>query len=369
MASPSASDLGAALQSAYPELAAVRAAASEPVYVVGGAVRDLLLGRGRADLDLVVEGDAAALAARLGGEVTEHERFATAKARLDGHEIDFASAREETYAEPGLLPEVRPASIQRDLARRDFTINAMAIPLTGEPALIDPHGGQADLADGLLRILHIGSFVDDPTRALRAARYAARLGFDLEPETEGLLRATDLATVSIDRRRAELLRLAAEETAPRGFELLDEWELVELREGGAELAARVSALLARPPWSGVAPRERALLAAALGPVAGEVALAAATPERPSEAVDLARGEDPAELALARALGAEWLDRYLTEWHGVELDIDGGDLISAGIAPGPDLGRGLDAALRRKLDGEIAGRDQELAAALAAARGE
>ena len=358
-----------ALRSAYPELDAVREAAGEErVYLVGGAVRDLLLGRGRADIDLVVEGDASALAAKLGADPVEHQRFATAKVNLDGHEIDIATARAETYSHPGALPEVRPARLEDDLARRDFTLNAMAIPLHGEPELIDPRHGHADLEAGALRVLHEGSFVDDPTRALRAARYGARFDFAPEPQTEELLRQTDLGTVSDDRREAELLRIAAEPRAPRAFELLAEWGLAEPREGGVELAARVAELLASPPWDEVAYRDRAVLLAALGPVGGEVELAGATPERPSDAVELARGRGPVELVLARAMGAEWLDRYLGEWRSIELEIDGEDLIAAGVPPGPALGRGLREALRRKLDGEVAGRDRELDVALEAARG-
>ncbi|HEX7060109.1 MAG TPA: hypothetical protein VF176_09695 [Solirubrobacterales bacterium] len=361
-------DLGEAMRVAYPELDAVREAADEePVYLVGGAVRDLLLGRGRADIDLVVEGDAAALAAKLGADPVEHERFATAKVGLDGHEVDIATARAETYSHPGALPEVRPAGLDDDLARRDFTINAMAIPLRGEPQLIDPRHGHADLEDGVLRVLHENSFVDDPTRALRAARYAARFGFLPEPRTDELLREADLGTVSDDRREAELLRTAAEPQAPRAFELLAEWGMVEPREGGVELATRVAELLSSPPWDEVADRSRALLVAALGPVDGEVELAEATPERPSDAVALADRHGPVELVLARAMGAEWLDRYLEEWRSVELEIDGEDLIAAGVAQGPALGRGLREALRRKLDGEVVGREQELEAALEAAR--
>jgi len=357
-----------ALEHMHPELAAVRSAGGDPVYLVGGAVRDLLLGRGRADIDLVVEGDAAALASRLGADVTAHERFGTAKLTLEGHEVDVASARTEAYPHPGALPLVGPAHhLEADLRRRDFTINAMAIPLHGEPRLIDPHGGQADLAARQLRVLHAGSFVDDPTRAIRAARYAARFGFDLEPGTEELLRAADLGTVSADRREAELMRLAGEASAPRAFALLSGWGLIQLRDGGAELAVRVDELLASKPWKGSAPRDRALCAAALGPAAGEAKLAAERPERPSEAAALASGCDPVELVLARALGAEWLDSYLTEWRGVRLAIDGEDLIAAGIPPGPALGRGLKEALRRKLDGELDGREQELAAALEVAR--
>ncbi len=359
----------------YPELGAVRAAATDPVYLVGGAVRDLLLGRGRsANLDLVVEGDAGALAARLGAEVLEHERFGTATVRLDGLEVDVAAARTESYPRPGALPEVSPgAGIEADLARRDFTVNAMAVriePEAAEPqALIDPADGAADLAAGRLRVLHPSSFADDPTRALRAARYASRLGFALEPETEELLRGTDLETVSADRRDAELLRLAAEPQAARGFELLAQWGLVDLRDDGVELAARVAELLSAPPWDGFAPRAPTVLRAALDPSGGEGELAAAEPPSPSEGFELASGHDPGELAIARALGAEWLDRHLLEWRRVELEIDGEDLLEAGVAAGPGLGRGLREALRQKLDGEVSGRDEELAAALAAAREE
>ncbi|MDX6603822.1 MAG: hypothetical protein QOF23_331, partial [Solirubrobacterales bacterium] len=136
--------LAEALRSAHPELERIAAAADGPVYVVGGAVRDQLLGRGRADLDVVIVGDAAALGRALGAtEVVEHERFATAKVEIAGHPVDIATARTETYPEPGALPVVAPAAeIEADLARRDFTINAMAVPVGGEAMLVDPHGGR-----------------------------------------------------------------------------------------------------------------------------------------------------------------------------------------------------------------------------------
>jgi tRNA nucleotidyltransferase (CCA-adding enzyme) len=354
------------------------AAGGLPTYLVGGAVRDLLLGRERADLDVVVEGDAAALAGRLGGNTVSHERFGTAKMTLDGVELDLASARAESYARPGALPEVRLAGLEQDLARRDFTINAMAVPLHREPELIDPHGGREDLERGIIRVLHPCSFVDDPTRALRAARYAARFGFGVDPDTERLAREADLSTVSEDRAEAELVRLSAEPEARKGFELLDAWGLVTLPEGSGELIDAVADLLQRPPWAGVADRALAVHAAATGRAPGAAGrlrdllasareLASASPGRPSEAVELARGRGGIELALARALGAEWLDRYVSEWRDVGLEITGEDLLAAGVAQGPALGRGLDAALRRKLDGEISGRDEELRAALDAAR--
>ena len=362
-------DLSAALRHAHPELEVVRKRAEEPVYLVGGAVRDLLLGHPRADVDLVVEGEAAALAERLGGAAAEHERFGTVKVEVEGHELDIATARTESYPEPGALPVVAPAEdVEADLGRRDFTINAMAIPLDGVARLLDPHGGQKDLEQGLLRILHPRSFEDDPTRAIRAARYAARFGFDLEPETERLLRRADLCTVSAERRRAELARLAAEDSARRGYALLAQWGLIELRDGGLELMEGVDELLQREHWAEFAPREEALIAAALGPPGGEELLASMWAPRPGEGVEVAEKRDPVELALARAMGADWIEHYLTAWRKVELEIGGDDLIAAGVPEGPAIGRGLRVARRRRLEGEVMGREEELEAALEAARG-
>jgi len=360
-------ELAQALRRAHPELETVRAAARQPVYLVGGAVRDLLLGRERADVDLMVEGDATALAAALGGANSEHDRFGAVKVDVEGHEVDIVGARTETYERPGALPTVTPATqIEEDLARRDFTINAMAIPLQGESRLLDPHGGRGDLEQGLLRVLHDRSFIDDPTRAIRAARYASRFGFELEPKTEELLRGTDLTTVSADRRRTELERLAAEENAWAGFELLGEWGVIDLRPGGIELMRAVDALLGTSHWAELVPRERALAAAALGPPGAEEVLASMWAPKPGEGVELAERRDPVELILARAMGADWLDQYLTSWRAIGLEIDGDDLIAAGVEQGPAVGRGLRAARHRKLEGEIAGRDEELATALAAA---
>jgi tRNA nucleotidyltransferase (CCA-adding enzyme) len=357
-------DLGTAVSGAIPELERLREAAEDAsIYLVGGAVRDLLLGQEPDNLDVAVEGDAIAVARRLGGNVVEHERFGTAETVLGGKKLDLTRTRTESYPQPGALPEVQPASLAEDLGRRDFTINAIAWPLQGEPELIDPHLGQADLEGGLLRVLHDRSFVDDPTRALRAARYAARLDLELEPRTGELLREADLGTVSDDRRAAELLLIALEAEAARGLLLAAEWGLVPLRHGAERLLPAVDRLLEGPPWSEIAARPRAMLVAALGPVGREAELAAAAPERPSEGVELARGARPEELLLGRAMGGEWLDDYVRDWRGVALEIDGGDLIAAGVPEGPSVGRGLKVALRRKLDGEVSGRDEELQAAL------
>jgi tRNA nucleotidyltransferase (CCA-adding enzyme) len=378
-------DLAAALAAAYPELAEVAAAAPDPVYLVGGAVRDLILGRGRADIDLVVEGDPAALAAALGAEpVASHSRFGTMKVDWNGEELDLAAARRERYARPGALPTVDlGAPIRTDLARRDFTVNAMAIPLADPEDLLDPYDGRVDLREGLLRVIHDRSFVDDPTRAIRAARYATRFGFALEPHTRELLQATDLTTVTAERRAEELRRLAREERGVRGLELLAGWGLVEPRAGGESfaLAREVERLLGTEPWRGEVDRADAILTAAgvlaspngkgsdapgaVDPiVARATELAAATPGRASEGAALARGVDPLTLILARAMGAAWLDDWLG-WREVTLEIGGADLAAAGLV-GPAIGRGLDAALAAKLDGEAPTRADELRVALAAA---
>ena len=355
----------------------VDAAEATPLYLVGGAVRDLQLGRPRSDVDVAVEGDALELARRLGGEAREHERFGTAKVTLDGLEVDLAGTRAERYGRPGALPEVGPASLEEDLARRDFTINAMAVPLAEPSRLIDPHGGREDLAAGALRVLHPASFRDDPTRALRAARYAARFGLELEPETGRLLRQSDLTSVSADRVEAELLSLATEDEWRRGFELLSEWGLARVAD--PELMAAARATLSGERWRGFAPIPTATLVAgrvsagAFGapsePLHEAREIAGADDGPPSRLATVARDRGPLALVLARALGAEWLDDYLDRWRHVRLEIDGQDLLEAGVPQGPAVGRGLAAALAAKLDGRTAGREQELPVALEAARGE
>ena len=346
-----------------------RALAGVPAYLVGGTVRDLLLGRERADIDIALEGDVVTAAQRLGREVKVHERFGTATVRVNGQTVDLAATRAESYRSPGALPDVRPAALAEDLARRDFTLNAMAVPLAGDLQLIDPHRGAEDLQAARLRVLHPASFVDDPTRALRAGRYAARLGFTLEDETERLLRAAELGTVSEERIEAELRRLAGEGDPLAPLRLLVEWGLVS---ADVSLAGVAVGVLEQHGWSELADRGSVLLQAgavtagrfrARSPLAGARELAAAWPEVPSLLTSDARGRTGVELVLARALGAEWLDRYVDEWRHVRLQVGGNDLLAAGVPEGPAVGRGLAAALERKLDGEVSGREEELAAAL------
>ena len=182
------------------------------LYLVGGAVRDLLLGRPAEDLDLVVEGDAETLASiiakRLSGQVVSRSQFSTAKVKVDGVSLDLITARSEHYVRPGALPQIAHGTMEEDLARRDFSINAMAFPLHmgASGQLLDPLGGEADLHRRLIRVLHDRSFADDATRIMRAVRYEQRLGFRLEDDTESMLRRNlaMLDTISGDRLRKEL---------------------------------------------------------------------------------------------------------------------------------------------------------------------
>jgi len=182
------------------------------VYLVGGAVRDLLLRRPLRDLDLAVDGDALALAHRLGRPHRPHEAFGTTTVSFDdGTTVDLATTRRERYRKPAALPEVEPADLLADLARRDFTVNALALPLLarGPGGVIAPFGGLEDLRTRTLRVLHDGSFADDPTRAFRAVRLASELGFSLEATTEARMRADrdKIDRLSSARLRRELVFL------------------------------------------------------------------------------------------------------------------------------------------------------------------
>jgi tRNA nucleotidyltransferase (CCA-adding enzyme) len=384
-----------------------------PAYLVGGAVRDLLRDTDPHDVDIAVEGDARAaaraVADRLGGEFKEYERFGTATVATADENYNFASTRQEVYDAPGELPRVAPASLDEDLKRRDFTVNAMAIALTGDDLghLYDPYGGAADLEAGVIRVLHERSFLDDPTRLLRALRYAARLDFALDPETERLAReavaAEALSTVSGDRIRTDLMALLREHELRRGIERLRELEihsalhpdldpdpeLVASAALGAIAINAAAAVQADPAVAALAAlvesaaekldiwladlslpaeqRDAASRAARVGP-----RLAMALRERehtPSELRELLAKEPLEALALAMALRApsETVLKWVTDLRGVALEISGADLLAAGVPEGPDIGRALEETLRRKLDGIVSGRGEELEVALLLAR--
>ena len=355
-----------------PGLELVREAAQgQSAYLVGGAVRDLLLGEPSPDLDIAVEDEIGGIVEALGGEATQHERFDTASVVLDETEVDIARTRAETYPSPGALPEVRPAPLSDDLGRRDFTVNAMAVPLEAPGELIDPHGGLDDLRAGTLRVLHELSFLDDPTRALRAARYAARLDLELDPGTERLLRAADVSSVSEDRVTAELAQIAGEERPSEALGLIAEWGLLDLGRGPRLAKALERLFSERTEWAEFADRQVAiLLAVAPGNHPRQLRkraarLASVAPDSPAQRWHLADGHVPGVLALARAAGAAWLDDYVSRLRHVELEIWGYDLLEAGIPEGPAIGRGLDAALAARLNGEVDSREEELRVALEA----
>ncbi|MGZ4179785.1 MAG: CCA tRNA nucleotidyltransferase [Solirubrobacteraceae bacterium] len=373
-----------------------------PVYLVGGAVRDLLLGGRPLDLDLVVEGDPARVAAALGGEVRSHDRFGTSTVSLDGFTYDLARSRRETYAHPGALPDVSPAPLSEDLLRRDFTVNALAIALVGPAAgsLEAAPLGLDDLKRRTLRVLHDASFIDDPTRALRLARYASRLEFEIEPHTRALLDsaldAGAISTVSGSRIGAELRLLAREQDPISAFRCLGELGIAHavhpaLGLDDEPLARRALALL---PNDGrrdrlalalaarhVPPPELAYLLHTLAFEAPDrhAILAAATKSpalardleragRPSEIADAVADAGPELVALAGALGPERQAReWLAKLRHVRLEIGGNDLIEACVREGPAIGVGLHAALSAKLDGRVSGREAELREALQAAR--
>ncbi len=207
------------------------------VYVVGGVVRDLLLGHITLDLDLTVEGDGIAcarlVADRYGAGLAVFERFATARLTFpDGVKMDIATTRRESYAQPAVLPTVQPASIEEDLYRRDFTINAIAMQLNpGQFGhLLDAYGGQRDLRARTIRVLHVGSFQDDPTRMFRAIRFEQRYGFRLERTTSRLLAqaaSTNLIQqLSGPRLQNEIQLLFAEHNPVRAIARLAQLKLL-----------------------------------------------------------------------------------------------------------------------------------------------
>jgi tRNA nucleotidyltransferase (CCA-adding enzyme) len=208
-------------------------AGDRPAAVVGGWVRDLILGRASKDWDVVMEGDTGpavrALAAAEGARLKSHPAFGTHTLTYpDGTSLDVATARTETYPAPGALPRVRPAGLAEDARRRDFTVNALYLKLPVDTGpLWDPLGGLADIGRGWIRALHAASFVDDPTRVYRAARYAGRFGWSVEEATRQWIdqaRVHDrAATLSPVRRRNELFHLLREKDPAPALRLLWDW--------------------------------------------------------------------------------------------------------------------------------------------------
>ncbi|MFN2295143.1 MAG: CBS domain-containing protein [Candidatus Promineifilaceae bacterium] len=410
------------------------AALGMPLYFVGGLVRDLLLEKPPIDLDMVVEGDAIDLVDRLqekfGGEVHTHERFGTGKwfitpdiwqkvqqragiasLRESQHSelpesIDFVTARSEFYQEPSALPQVERGSIKLDLHRRDFTINTLASRLDGAHLgeLLDFYGGQRDLERGLIRVLHSLSFVDDPTRILRAVRLEQRLGFDIEPRSLELIESSlpMLDRVTGDRIRHEI-ELALREADPiRVMERLAELGIMEQIQPGlawtpqsAVYFSLVPEYRQNPIWNDVVPDESIeFLYFALWLVALPEDVQEATVDRlhvrkatredvlavnqlldellalpvdasPSDITAVCEKSKPRVLLAVRIVledepEGEWLDRYYSEWRFVKTELTGDDLRTMGLAPGPQFAHLLDELLAAKLDGRIHDKEGEVA---------
>ena len=374
---------------------ATRAAAGAEglrAYLVGGAVRDLLLESPSLDIDIVVEGDAIAvarIAAQVAGaRLAKTTAFGTATVRAGDAVIDIATARAEVYAHPGALPRVTPSTIDDDLLRRDFTINAMALQLT-EPApgkLLDPTGGEADLRAKLVRVLHDRSFQDDATRILRAVRCEARFGFRLEERTLDLL-ARDIAyldTISGTRIRQELARTFAEPSPEQAVARLRELAVFEaihpslspgfdqasafarLRDTAAPAVSAWPLLCWNVPEAKMGDLARRLAltrpqrtAVEAVPAARRAGQQLAGDVRPSEATRLL-DELPlptvhALAAVSRAAGAL---AYLAVWRTLRPSLRGDALLEMGVQPGPEVGRVLARLRAAKLDGEVKSRADE-----------
>ena len=397
------------------------------LYAVGGFVRDLMLGVPNIDIDLVVEGEAIRLAQqladRLGGRVRSHRRFGTAKwivpddlrATLNGSlpgSLDFVSARTEFYEHPTALPTVEPSTIKQDLHRRDFTINTLAIRL--DPAhwgeLLDFYGGKKDLEDGIIRVLHSLSFVEDPTRILRAARFEQRFGFTIEPRTEKLIAdARDLLDrVTGERVRHELELIMAEEAPERALCRLDalgvlsmlypdftcdDWLWAKARELRSQFGAARDLHSETPPPMALEPAALPRLYLALATyhfspealagfiqkfrivkeyrglllevarLRGRLARLAENEIKSSEIVALLDESGDEARLLLRVVSDSWLvrqrlDRYQRRLSGVRSELAGDDLRRMGIPPGPVYGEILQRLRATRLDGEISSRAEE-----------
>lgn len=385
------------------------------LWLVGGVVRDMLLGLPlSSDVDLAAEGEvgalAAALAAATGGRVTAaHEAFGTATVEAPGEPgrapvlVDLARTRVERYPRPAALPEVAPAPIEADLVRRDFSVNAMALGLglAGGALqlgpLLDPFGGQSDVAAGRLRLLHGASLRDDPTRILRGARIAARLGMALEPgshaQLDAALAAGYLGLLTPERVLGELCLALKEPRPDEALRVADGWGVTpQILPGvayGPALAGRCGRFASAGPggdplvWAGLLlyDLDGAGLAARY-PLPGDAAallrqlapLRALAPSLaggiPNSAIDrLLRPYGEAALRVlhyAEPLAAEVVERYLKALRPARAPLDGNDLRRLGVAPGPAIGRMLEELRAAALDGAVASRAEAEAWVLARA---
>lgn len=381
-----------------------------PVYLVGGVVRDLLLEVPNLDIDLVVEGDglkfARELAKKLGAEVELHHPFLTATLILpEGLRVDIATARTEEYVEAAALPKVQPAAIEDDLARRDFTINSLALRIgeRGAGELLDPFDGSEDLKNGVIRVLHPKSFIDDPTRAFRAVRYQTRFGFSLERSTLKFLKnavsSGMIERLSGERIRNELWLILAEEKAGKALQTLASLEVLSHIHQDLAHTSSVTEMLA------VLRRSFSKFKGKLGFDAGFVSLLPLLENtdfdrsleigkrlsltkremqkivqlklylgklgelsreelKPSQTTAILRNLSSELLVFMAArtenpLVRERIQSYVDSYRRVKLSITGDDLKALGIPEGPAYKEILDGVLEAKLDGLVGTEEEEL----------
>lgn len=372
---------------------------SLPLFLVGGPLRDLLLDRPVLDIDIAIEGDAVGLAREVaeaaGTRAIAHPAFGTATLRADGAHLDLITARSESYARPGALPAVRPGTIHDDLLRRDFTINALALRLDGphRGEVLDPAGGLRDLDSRLVRVLHERSFQDDATRILRAFRYAARLGFEIDTQTlEWLKRGLPyLETISGARIHHEFARILAEDEPERELRALYENGVLASVHPGLRFESRQAEAFARlRELHPTGARAAYWPVLAWGPSEAEAAslarrLAATKPQREAMlAMPALRSLEPdleppglrrseiAEMLGRFFLQALWAfaalmndatvrDRlldYLTKARHERPLLTGDDLIALSVPRGPEVGEIIRRLRNARLDGEVASRQDE-----------
>ena len=392
-------------QTLLSSIAAQSASMNMSCYLVGGFVRDLLLQKPVNDLDIIVEGNAIqlgeALVKNYGGKLTPHHKFTTAIWHLPAkpsdtseasHTLDLITARSETYTRPGALPTVTPAAIEDDIRRRDFTINAMAVRLDGEHfgELLDPLGGRSDLAQSLIRVLHTHSFVDDPTRIFRAARYEQRYGFTIESETFSYINNESLgvlSTLSGERIRHEF-DLIFEEKNPalilsrlKSLGVLDIFDLPEFNniyfgsldfKPPAEFGIFVNrVLLSYLLWfmdsaietiASISKRldfNSELSASALAGIRLKNDLPSLKGAKPSAWTFRLEGIPPASVyALWLITKEPALNEFLVKWRHVKSNITGNDLKMRGIPPGPKYKELLSQLRIAWLDGEVKNKKEE-----------
>ena len=391
------------------------------IYVVGGAVRDLLLGRKNLDIDFVVEGNAGefaqSLSARYGGEVSSFRPFGTASWRLDEaaaaalklpldalpDHIDFATARNEFYEHPTALPTVYSGSIKLDLGRRDFTLNTLAIQLSPqalEGRILDYYGGLSDLRKGIIRALHSLSFVDDPTRILRAVRFERRLGFTIEPRTAELIQTAlpMLRRITGERIRNELTLLLRERNAAQSLLILQKRGILQAIHPALTIQPTIEQQFEQAGNTGdLIPVEDVtdlywhiiathIEPAMLSEVCERLKFGKPVSESMQTAVRLLHSVNTLESADARpsaiavrfdtvsdmALLTVWvvnenlfvrnvIQQYATDWRRIRPSVDGHTLQALGLPPGPCYGKLLSRLRAARLDGEVS--DDEAEAAL------